>query len=142
MRNEGRRAYRAVSLGLALVFVAVGALFLFVPAGIEAAFARLAPALGMGSGPIGTGLFRILAVAYMSVVAVLAWLMFRRPAEPAFPLLLAQAKLASAGLSAALFLIESPGLLLLANGIADGTIGVFALIAGLSLRRAARRRST
>jgi len=71
----------------------------------------------------------------MYLVSLLAWLMFRRPAEPAWPALLAQAKLASAVISFALFSAHRPYAIYLVNGIVDGLLGVLAL----ALRRQALR---
>jgi hypothetical protein len=122
--------YRAVALALAAVFVAVGVVFLVAPGGVAALFergARLAEIPELPVGGIESGLFRVLAAAYMYVVAALAWMMFRRPAEAVWPTVLAHAKLASATLSFVLCAIQGPSLVPVANGVVDGFIGILAL---------------
>lgn len=136
------RAYRAIALALAVAFVAVGIAFLVEPDVVAAVCARVSRLTGIPVLPIGSvesGLFRVLAAAYMYVVAVLAWMMFWRPAEAVWPAMLAHAKLASATLSVVLCVIQEPSLLLAANGIVDGAIGILAL---WFRHQAMRRRST
>jgi succinate dehydrogenase/fumarate reductase cytochrome b subunit len=70
----------------------------------------------------------VLAVAYMYIVTLLAWMMFRRPADPVWPALLAQAKFASALVSILLFALAGPYLVYAANGVVDGLIGVAVLL--------------
>ena len=59
--------------------------------------------------------------------------MYKRPDNAYFPQLLAHAKLASAVLSLALFLLQGHYLVFLANAVIDGGIG--ALVAGLYFSR-------
>jgi hypothetical protein len=122
--------YRAIALVLAIAFVAVGAVFLVAPGSVGALFAfgaRLVEIPDLPVGGIETGLFRVLACAYMYVVAGLAWMMYRRPAEAVWPTVLAHAKLASATLSFALCVVQGPTLVLAANAVVDGMLGVLAL---------------
>ncbi len=130
---------RFVSLAFAISFAAVGALFVAFPGGVFAFFETAGRAAGMGGMPAGDanpGLFRILAGAYMYVVAFLAWMSFRRAVDPVWPTLLAHAKLASSLLSFVLLLLHGGFLVYLVNGIVDGLIGLVALL----LRREAIRR--
>ena len=123
--------YRAIALAFALAFTAVGLVFLLAPGQVVALFDEVARATarpGMPAGDAGSGLFRALAVAYMYLVALLAWMMYRRPAEPTWPALLAQAKLASAALSVGLWVAHGPYLVYLVNGVVDGLIGAAALV--------------
>ncbi len=121
--------YRWVSLFLAGVFALVGATFLLAPGGALALFNRLSPYVGLPAGPAeGTGFFLILAVAYMYLVTMLAYLMYRHPDNPWLPLLLTHAKLASAVLSLGLFLFHRPLLIYLANGLVDGSLGLGILV--------------
>jgi hypothetical protein len=53
--------------------------------------------------------------------------MFKKPGNPLFPTLLAQAKLASSILSLVFFFGRAPYLICLANAVVDGGIGVLAL---------------
>ena len=125
------RIYRMTALALAVAFAAVGLVFLFAPGALQGAFDSLGRQAGIKGMPVGdaeSGLFRVLAVAYMYVVTILAWMMFRRPADPVWPALLAQAKFASALVSILLFALAGPYLVYAANGVVDGLIGVAVLL--------------
>jgi hypothetical protein len=132
----GQRLYRAVALVLAASFAVTGLVFLAAPAQVNV----LLGALGLGgqampAADLGSGLFRGLAGTYMYLVSLLAWMMFRRPAEAVWPALLAQAKLASAVISVVLFSAHQPYAIYIVNGVVDGLLGVLAL----ALRRQAVR---
>jgi hypothetical protein len=75
----------------------------------------------------GVSFFLILAVAYMYIVTLIAFSMYRHPQEKNYPFLLANAKLASSAISLYLFLIYQPYLIYIVNCIADGCIGLMAL---------------
>jgi hypothetical protein len=125
-----RRLYRPVSLLLCIAFAAVGILFLLFPGAAYRLFNDLSPRLGMVEAPVQErGLYLVLGVAYMYLVALLAMLMYRHPANRYFPLLLINAKGASALLSVLLFFVHGPYLIYLANALVDGliAIGVFLL---------------
>jgi hypothetical protein len=130
------RLYRAVSFILMLAFAATGVLFLLAPDAAAAFFNSLSPRFDMPAAPLtGRGFYLILAVGYMYVVTVLAFLMYRRPDEPAYPLLLTHAKAASSLLSLALFLLHAPYLIYLANFIIDGLIGLGVAILSTRTRK-------
>jgi hypothetical protein len=132
--------YRAIALALAVTFAAVGLAFLAAPGSVNLLFERAARVLPIGRLPAGGlegGLFPVLAAAYMYLVAWLSWMTFRRPKEAAWPLVLAQAKLASAVVSIALAAAQGPSLALAANAVVDGLLGGLALW----LRRQALRRA-
>lgn len=123
--------YRSIALALGVVFAAVGLVFLAWPGAVLDLFdevGALTGRPGMPAADAGGGLFRALAVAYMYVVALLAWMMFRRPAERVWPTLLAHAKLASAAASSILFAVHAPYLVYAVNGAVDGLIGVVVLL--------------
>jgi hypothetical protein len=129
MTNErSRAATRAFGLGLAVIFAAVGALFVFWPAGVLGFFNAISRRLGMREGPVERSFFGVLAGAYMFVVTLLAWFMYKRPGEKVYPWLLAQAKIASSILSFLMFVLHAPWLIYLANGIVDGLIGFAVLL--------------
>ncbi len=134
--------YRTIALALAAIFAAVGVVFLLAPHVVLDALGSLAALVGRPAtrpGDVGGGLFRALAVAYMYVVTLLAWKMFRQPAEPVWPTVLAHAKLASAAVSLVLFVGHAPYLVYAANGVVDGLIGVAVLFLrrhAVALRRA------
>ncbi len=71
----------------------------------------------------------------MAVVTILSVMMVRHPDNPAYPLLLAQAKGASSLLSFGLFLFHQSAFVYLANGIVDGGLGLFAFLIYRSVRR-------
>ncbi len=117
--------YRSVSLLCFLAFASVGCLFLFSPGTPFVFFNDLSREWGMRPSPVeGAGLFQVLAAGYMYLVTLLAYMMFKHPLSPHFPLLLVNAKGASALLSAALFLIRAPYLIFIANAVTDGTIAL------------------
>lgn len=122
-------SYKAVSLTLALVFAAVGILFLLWP---DAAL-RFMNGLGRGfslpEAPLGgAGFYLGLAAGYMYVVTILAWMMSRNPTSRVLPFLLAQAKGASGILSLGLAIFHRPYLIYLANGLVDLLLCALALI--------------
>ena len=123
-----RRVHAAVGAACAVAFAAVGLLFLALPGAVLGFFDELSRRSGLAAfpGPVDR-FWLILAAAYMYVVTVLAWSMFRRPADPVYPRLLAHAKLCSAALSLAAFALVVPHLIFLANGVVDGAIGALAL---------------
>jgi hypothetical protein len=133
--------HRPVALVLAVTFALTGLVFLASPQQVNVALG----ALGIGGGralPAGdleSGLFRALAGAYMYLAALLAWLTFRRPAEPAWPMLLAHAKLASALVSFILFAAHRPYLVYAVNGAVDALLGALALVLRREAAAAARR---
>jgi len=127
MNERSRTLYRAFSLGLAVVFALVGGVFLILPQETLSFFNTLSRRLGMVEGPAERSFFGALAVAYMYMVTVLAWLMYRSPRERVFPLLLGQAKIASSVLSFLLFAVHAPWLIYLVNGAVDGGLGILVL---------------
>jgi hypothetical protein len=127
---------KMMGLFLAVVFAAVGLIFLLAPGGVLRFFNSISRPLGMGQAPeVEYQFYLILAVAYMYTVTLLAWLMFRQPQNKAYPLLLTQAKLASALFSFCLFFFVQPFLIYLANGIIDGAIGLVVLVVYLKMRQ-------
>lgn len=77
---------------------------------------------------IGVNFYVVLAVAYMYLVALLAFLMYKYPQNMYFPLLLANGKLASSLLSLYIFSVHQPSLIFVINCFVDGLIGLAALI--------------
>lgn len=120
--------YRLSGLAMAAAFAAVGLVFLLIPGRVLVLFNHLSPPLGLSPAPVQPGtFFPILAVAYMVLVTSLALQMYRRPGNRAYPLLLAQGKLASSAISLVFFLGRAPYLVCLANAVADGAIGALVL---------------
>lgn len=138
MNDRSHATYRGLSLGLALIFALVGAAFLILPQATLAFFNAASRRLGMAEGPTDRWFFSVLAVAYMYVVTVLAWLMYRSPREKIFPFLLAQAKLASSALSFLMFAVQGPWLIYLANGVVDAAIGILVLMMYFRVRSEGR----
>jgi hypothetical protein len=140
MTSQTRTAYRVFSLGLAVIFALVGGVFLVLPREMIAFFNGISRSLGMVEAPpAGRSFFGVLAVAYMTVVTILAWRMYRSPAEKIYPLLLGQAKVASSLLSFLMFAFHAPWLVYLVNGIVDGGLGTIVLAMYLGVRRGAGR---
>jgi hypothetical protein len=76
---------------------------------------------------VGINFYIVLAVAYMYLAALLAFLMYRHPENRFFPLLLANGKLASSLLSLYIFSVHQPSLILIVNCLVDGMIGIAAM---------------
>jgi hypothetical protein len=122
------RLYRPASLLMAVAFGAVGLIFLFVPDGVLAFFNALSLRVGLSPAGPAAGFYLVLAVAYMYVVTLLAGWMFLRPQNDTLPVLLINAKAASAILSFGFFAFRQPALIYLANGVLDGLIAAGVLL--------------
>jgi hypothetical protein len=119
-----------------LTFAAVGLIFLLAPDAVLRLMNALGRPFGLPEAPLtGAGFYLALAVGYMAVVTILSVMMVRHPDNPAYPLLLAQAKGASSLLSFGLFLSHQSAFVYLANGIVDGGLGLFAYLIYRSVRR-------
>ncbi len=117
--------YRPVSLMMAVVFAAVGLLFLFFGDGVLAFFNRVSDSIGFPGGPEhAAGFYLGLAVAYMYLVTVIAFMMWRYPRDRMLPILLINGKAASAILSIGLFVFQQPLLIYATNAVVDGAIAV------------------
>ena len=128
--------YRLSALFLMVAFIIVGLLFILMPDGVLSFFNDISGQLGMKKILLqGKSFFLILATAYMYIVSLLAFFMFKYPDNQFPPLLLINAKMASSLLSFGMFLLHQPYLIYLVNGIVDGAIGIFVLILYLSFRK-------
>ena len=131
-------AYRMAGLCLAIAFAVVGMIFLLLPADVIVFFNGFS--LPVAFEPLsaeGAGFYLVLAVAYMYVVTLLAWFMYRVPGNRLAPVLLVNAKLASSLLSVLFFFAVHGALIFLVNGIVDGLIGGGVLTLYLKQRRGA-----
>ena len=123
------RVYKIISLTFSISFIIVGFIFLLIPGKVLVFFNILSDYLGMVPMPVmGVDFYVVLAVAYMYLVALLAFLMYRHPENRYFPLLLANGKLASSLLSLYIFSVHRPYLIFAVNCLVDGLIGLVALI--------------
>ena len=131
--------YRTVSLLLTLTFTLVGIVFLFYSNIVLEFFNSVSENVGMPASPVtGIDFYHILAVGYMYLVSLLAYLMFRHPENRYFPLLLANSKLASSALSLSFFIFHQPFLIYLVNFIVDGLIGLLVLYFYYQIKRTVR----
>ncbi|MGA7161483.1 MAG: hypothetical protein WBZ48_10805 [Bacteroidota bacterium] len=122
------QVYKFISLSLSLIFSLVGLAFLFLSADILKFFNTTSALVGMQEGAVeGTSIYVVLAVAYMYLVALLTYLMYRDPDNHEYPFLLMNGKLMSGVVSLGLFLAVQPLLIYLANGVIDGSIGLLAM---------------
>lgn len=116
---------RLAGLVLFPAFLAVGGLFLLDPEWVLKGMNSLGEAAGVPGSPLhGAGYFTVMAASYMGVVTILAWRMLRHPSDPVNPLLLSQAKAASALFSLVMHAFHAPHFILLVNGILDGLIAI------------------
>lgn len=119
--------YQKTSLSLVFAFSGTGLLFLFMPNGVIVFFNQVGTLFGAPSAPLADGaLWHALACAYMYVVTFLALAMMRRPTDRFIPLLLANAKAASALFSFIGFL-HTPYFILVCNTVVDTMICVMVL---------------
>jgi len=133
------RVYRIISLMFSVIFLAVGFLFLLIPGKILSFFNTVSGYLGFSPSPVDSiDFYLVLAVAYMYLAALLAFLMWRHPENRHFPLLLAHGKIASALISILLFAVRWPFLIFLVNFVVDGLIGIVALIFFSKIKRTSR----
>lgn len=130
------KTYRLLSLSLMIAFVTVGLVFLFIPGQVLIFFNNLSGFFGLPLIPVyEAGFYHILAVAYMSLVAVIAYFMVRHPEAASYPLLLACGKFVSSFLSLCFAVVIEPYLVFLVNCAVDGTIGLIALYFYRRLKR-------
>ena len=121
------RFYRIFSLSFAIIFLIVGCLFLLVPGKILIFFNSLAEDLRLNQSPVPDfNFYVVLAVAYMYLATLVAFLMYKHPENSYFPLLLANGKLASSLISLCIFVFSLPYLILVVNCVVDGLIGIAA----------------
>ena len=131
------RLYKVFSLTVAIIFAVVGLIFLFFPDWTLIFFNSISGYLRLPQAPLqGTGFYLILASAYMYLVTLLAYLMYRHPDQAIYPFLLAHGKLASSAISIYLFFMHQHYLIYLANFVIDGFIGVAALYFFLKMKKA------
>ncbi len=122
------KLYRITSLSLSVIFIIVALIFLFRAEDVLIFFNYLSKFLGMPPAPLAAkNFYLILAVAYMYLVAVLAYFMYKQPQNSVFPVLLIHGKWCSALLSLYLFLSHSPFLIYLTNFLVDGFLGFLVL---------------
>jgi hypothetical protein len=133
------RFYKTLSLTFCIIFLIVGLTFLLLPGKVLIFFNTLSRYVGMASSPVdGIDLYLALAVAYMYLVSLIAFLMYRHPENHHFPLLLANGKTASSFLSLLLFAAHRPYLIFLVNFVVDGLIGMIAWVFYTKLKRIGR----
>lgn len=122
------KSYQLFSLTGTIIFAVVGLIFLFIPGQVLVFFNYVSVYLGMPPSPVqADSFYLILAVAYMYLVTILAFLMYRHPREKSCLFLLVNAKLASSAVSLYFFLVFQPYLIYIANCVIDGCIGLMAL---------------
>jgi hypothetical protein len=126
--GKGMRLYKLFSLAAAILFTAVGMGFLFFPNTVLNFFNNISVCFGLPQAQVnGSGFYTTLASAYMYLVTLLAYQMYRYPEQDIYPSLLAQGKLASSVISIYLFLMHHPYLIYFINFVIDGLIGIAVL---------------
>ena len=122
------KLYKLFSLTATFIFAVVGLVFLFFPDSPLIFFNNISFSFGLPKSPVqGFNFYLILATAYMYIVTLLAFMMYRHPMQNIYPSLLAQAKIVSSILSIYLFFKYQPYLIFFANFVVDGAIGITVL---------------
>lgn len=122
------RLYKRFSLMAAVIFAVTGLFFLFLPDAVFVFLNSISTYFGLPQTPVqGAGFYLILACAYMYLVTLIAYLMYRHPEQKMYPFLLAQGKLASSIIAIYLFLTHQQYLIYLTTFVIDGFIGIAAL---------------
>jgi hypothetical protein len=139
-KNENRaefwhRCYKLVSLILSIAFGIVGIVFLAIPAQVLGFFNDISLSYGLPASPAqGTSFFLILAVAYMYLVSVLAFMMYKNPGNSFFPLLLISGKSISSIVSILFVIVHGHSLIYIVNAITDGSIALGVLLLSRKIR--------
>jgi hypothetical protein len=107
--------------------------------GVIIFFNHISNFIGMAQvEPAGGHFFVVLATAYMYIVALLAFLMYRDPRNSAFPFLLFNAKVASSVISLFVFLFDKHLLICVTNCLVDGLIALLVFVMYRSVRKASQ----
>jgi hypothetical protein len=139
-KNENRgefwyQFYKLASLTLSIIFGIVGIIFLAMPAQVLGFFNAISTSYGLPSTPTeGTSFFLILAVAYMYLVSMLAFMMYKNPENSSFPLLLINAKSVSTVASILFIIVHGHCLIYIVNAITDGSIALGVLLLNRKIR--------
>jgi hypothetical protein len=124
----GCNLYKLVSLLMGFTFSVVGLIFLFYSDEVLLFFNTISYSIGKMSPVNGVGFYLVLAVGYMYLVALLAFLMYFHPENIYFPFLLMNGKFSSSILSFYFFVFHGQYLIFITNGIVDGLIGLMVFI--------------
>jgi hypothetical protein len=126
---EMMKVHKLVGLSLSIVFAIVGLIFLSMPDRLLIFLNTVSRSFGMSEAPVQAfGFYQILAVGYMYVVTLLAYLMYLHPENGHFLWLLINGKSASSIISLLFFFLHRHYLVYLTNGIVDGVIAVGLMI--------------
>lgn len=120
-----RSTYKALSIALSVLFAVVGLIFFLMPADVLVLFNNIARMCRMEESPVqGYSFYLILAVGYMYLVSLLAFMMFLHPENKSFIVLLINAKAASSIISIIMFVFQRPYLIYGVNAVIDGSIAL------------------
>ena len=116
---------KAIGMALSVLFAVVGLIFLLMPDDVIVLFNGISRICGMEESPVqGYTFYLILAVGYMYLVSLLAFMMYLHPEDKRFVWLLINAKAASSIVSMIMFVVQRQYLIYAANAIVDGLIAV------------------
>ncbi len=129
--------HSVLSLSMTVAFGVVGLVFVLMSSDVILFFNMLSRYAGMEEAVPGRERFYVaLAGAYMYLVTVLAYLLYRYPDDRRLHLLLLNGKCASSALSLLFFFFDKPLLVYMTNGVVDATIGL--LVIAMMPRRGRR----
>jgi len=129
---------------LGLGFALFGVLFAFAPEATLHTFNRWGEWFGITTmlPPEGVGLWRVLTIAFMMMVTVLAfWGSVRTPAQHALLTVLIIGKATSSLVALAFYFWERPLFIYLLNFVVDGAIALLVWLCKVWLRQGASRQS-
>lgn len=120
-----RNVIRIFALFCTVIFAIVGLIFFFIPEGTLSFFNTLSRMLSIREMPVTyPEFYLIVSVAYMYVVTIISYIIYRDPGNPLPLFLLANAKIASSVLSLVLVIMNGFYLICFVNFIVDGLIGM------------------
>ena len=130
MNNQQfRNRYKALSLAMSILFAVVGLIFLTMPADVLVFFNTVSRMIRIEETPVeGFSFYLILAVGYMYLVSLLAYMMFLHPENKYFICILINGKSASSATSILLCALHRPYLIYATNGVVDGLIAVLLIV--------------
>lgn len=118
------KIYKSISFVMTIIFAIVGLVFLFFPDWILMLSNNVSDYFNLPGYPLqGSTFYLTLASAYMYLITIFAYSMYRYPNQDIYPFLLTQGKFVSAIVSLYLFIFFRHYLIYLGAFVIDALIG-------------------